>query len=296
MQIQLRNVRLSYANIWSPVQARDKRGNERGEPKFSVALLIDKRDKKNRRTLADAVKEVMSDPKLARVNPNKLDKGIRDGDEKYVGEGDDILDGYEGHIYINAKAGETHPPQIVDNRRRPITDESKVYSGCYANVFVSVYAYDNESSGVGFGLLGIQKTADGDPLGSTFSSDMFDEFDAEYEDDDDIGGQFDDFGDSRRGKHKQRDDDFGDDGSEDFDDFDSDRRGKKKSNRRQRDDFEDDDDFGPSNRNQRKGKKNRRQRDDEFDDDFEDEDFGPDRNRGRGRKRSIDIDDDDLPF
>lgn len=273
-RIQLRNVRLSYANIWRPVAPAN---DQKAEPKFSTAILIDKRDKKNMGMLSKAIKAATEEgkAKLGRINPKKFDKGVRDGDDKFVGDDEDaILDGYEGMWYINAKAGENYPPQIVDNRRREITDESKVYSGCYANVFVELFAYNSQGNqGIGFGLLGIQKVADGDPLGSTFSADMFDEFEADYEEDDDFGGQFDDYGSNRGGRRKRNDDDFGDDGSEDFDDFETDLRSKKKT------------------------KKNRRQRDDDFDDDFADEDFGPDRNRGRGRKRADDdFDDDDLPF
>lgn len=283
-RIQLKNVRLSYANIWRPVAPVNE---PTAEPKYSVALLIDKRDKKNVGMLKKGIADALEDgrAKIANVNPRKLDKGIRDGDEKFVGvDEDSILDGYEGQWYINAKAGENYPPQIVDNRRRPISDESRVYSGCYANVFVELYTYNNQgNAGVGYGLLGIQKTADGDPLGSTFSSDLFDEFEADYEDDDDIGGQFDDdFGSSRKRRPSSRDDDWGDDGSEDFDD----------------------DDFGssrPKGRGQRSAPKNRRRQRDDFDDyDYEDdEDFGPSPKRGKGRnnrRNTIDISDDDLPF
>lgn len=281
-RIQLRNVRLSYANIWHPVAPVNE---PTAEPKYSVALLIDKRDKKNVAMLKKAIADAMEDgrAKIANVNPRKLDKGIRDGDEKFVGvDEDSILEGYEGHWYINAKAGENYPPQIVDNRRRPITDESRVYSGCYANVFVELYAYNSQgNAGVGYGLLGIQKTGDGDPLGSTFSADLFDEFDADYEDDDDIGGQFDDFGGgSSRKRRSSGNDDWGDDGAEDFgDDFGGGRQKGRGRNQqatkrgRQRDDFtdyDDDDDFGPS----------------------------PGRGRGRNNRRGpvIDISDDDLPF
>lgn len=282
-RIQLKNVRLSYANIWHPVAPVNE---PTAEPKYSVALLIDKRDKKNVGMLKKGIADAMEDgrAKIANVNPRKLDKGIRDGDEKFVGvDEDSILDGYEGHWYINAKAGENYPPQIVDNRRRPITDESRVYSGCYANVFVELYTYNNQgNAGVGYGLLGIQKTADGDPLGSTFSSDLFDEFEADYEDEDDIGGQFDDDfgGNSRKRRASSRDDDWGNDGAEDFDD----------------------DDFGDSRsrgRGQRSTPKNRRRQRDDFDDYEDDEDFGPSPKRDKGRnnrRNTIDISDDDLPF
>lgn len=233
VRLQLRNVRLSYANIWKAVTPQNDPG---AEPKFSVALLIDKDDKRNLKALKAKIAEAMEDgkSKLGRINMKKFDKGVRDGDEKLLDDEETVTDGYENVWYINAKAGENYPPQIVDNRRRPIKDESKVYSGCYANVFVDLYAYSsNGNQGIGFGLLGIQKVADGEPLGSSFSSDLFDEFDADYEDDDDLGGDFDDYGDSRKQKSKKRndyedDDDWGDDGAEDFDDFGPDPdRGKK---------------------------------------------------------------------
>lgn len=285
VRIQLKNVRLSYANIWKAISPAN---DTTAEPKFSVALLMDKRDQKNVKMLQQAINETIEAGrgKLGNVNPRKLDKGVRDGDEKFVNETDDtILDGYEGHWYINAKAGENHPPQIVDNRRRPITEESKVYSGCFANVFIETYAYKNQgNAGVGFGLLGIQKTSDGEPLGSTFSSDLFDEFDAEYEADDDYGSQFDDFGGSQSQKRNTRnsqqsggfdDDGWGDDGAEDFGP--SPQRQQSRGGQQRQ-----------GQRSQGKQRTSQRQRQNDFDD-FGDAGWTP-------QDGHIDISDDDLPF
>lgn len=281
VQIQLKNVRTSYANIWQAIPPANKPTDP---AKYSCAFLIDKRDKRNLGILQKAIMETIEAgrAKLGNVNPKRLDRGIRNGDEKFTDDSESaIMNGYEGHWYINAKAGETHPPQIVDNRRRPITDESKVYSGCFVNVFIDLYAYSSEGNkGIGFGLLGIQKVADGEPLGSTFSSDLFDEFEADYEEENDFGSQFDDYGSGSQAQNRNNrkpqqsggfDEDWGDDGAEDF---------------------------GPSTPRQQSRPKQRgqgrpgaqgqqRQRQNDFDD------FGDDNWAAQG---SIDISDDDLPF
>ncbi len=57
-------------------------------------------------------------------------------------------------------------PQIADLNRRRITDETEVYSGCYANVSINFYACNvNGNKGVAVGLGNVQKTRHGEPLG-----------------------------------------------------------------------------------------------------------------------------------
>ena len=49
---------------------------------------------------------------------------------------------------------------------KPILDRSEVYSGCYARVSLSFYAFNsNGNKGVACGLGNIQKVRDGEPLG-----------------------------------------------------------------------------------------------------------------------------------
>ena len=61
------------------------------------------------------------------------------------------------------------------NEAITITDKNEVYSGCYGNVAVSFYAYEFTGKyGVGVGLNGIQKTADGERLDGGTSVDDFD--------------------------------------------------------------------------------------------------------------------------
>ena len=64
-------------------------------------------------------------------------------------------------------------PGVVDRALRPITDESKIYPGCFVFASLNCYAYPNASAtgpatgnkGVSFGLRNIQFVADGTPLG-----------------------------------------------------------------------------------------------------------------------------------
>lgn len=71
---------------------------------------------------------------------------------------------YKGHYFINANSNT--PPQIVDRAVKPILDRSEMYSGCYARVSLSFYAFNsNGNKGVACGLANIQKVRDGEPLG-----------------------------------------------------------------------------------------------------------------------------------
>ena len=57
-------------------------------------------------------------------------------------------------------------PLIVDENKQAIIDQSEVYSGCYARASITFYAYNTAGNrGIGCGLNGIQKLADGEPLG-----------------------------------------------------------------------------------------------------------------------------------
>ena len=74
---------------------------------------------------------------------------------------------------------------LVDTDRQPILDAEEVYSGCYAHLSVTSFAYDNESKGVGFFLNNIMKARDGEPFGSNVSSPDEDFADIEVEGEDD---------------------------------------------------------------------------------------------------------------
>ena len=62
----------------------------------------------------------------------------------------------------------TQPPllKVVGTDLQPILDAGEVYSGCYARVNISFYAFNtNDNRGITCGLGNIQKLRDGEPLG-----------------------------------------------------------------------------------------------------------------------------------
>ena len=154
MNICLKNVRISYAHLFEPEPIMGQ-----GEPKYSVSILIPKSDKENVEKLNAVIKDAKESDKLK--GAKKIDSPVHDGD---TDKGDDPV--YAGCYYLNAKANENHPPQIVDRHVNPIMDKNEVYSGCYCNIMVNTYAYSfNGHNGIGVGLGNVQKVKDGEHLG-----------------------------------------------------------------------------------------------------------------------------------
>ena len=149
-------VRLSYANVWEPKSING------GAEKYSVSLIIPKSDKKTiseiEKAIDNAIKEGAS--KFGGKVPNKstLKLPLRDGDSERDNEA------YKDSFFVNANS--TTAPQIVDTRVQPILDRNEVYSGVYARVSITFYAFNsNGNKGIACGLGNIQKVRDGEPLG-----------------------------------------------------------------------------------------------------------------------------------
>ena len=149
-------VRLSYANVWEPKSING------GDPKYSCSIIIPKSDTETVNAINAAIDCAIQEGigkfggKIPPMGALKLP--LRDGDT----ERDD--DAYAGCYFINANSKTA--PQIVDKYVRPILDRSEVYSGVYAHVSLSFYAFNtNGNKGVACGLGNIQKVRDGEPLG-----------------------------------------------------------------------------------------------------------------------------------
>lgn len=150
-------VRLSYAHVWEPNSIQG------GKPKYSVSLIIPKTDTTTIKAIERAIDAAIEAGigKFGGKKPNKaaLKLPLRDGDI----ERDD--DAYQNAMFVNANS--ITAPQIVDENVAPILDRSEVYSGCYARVSLSFYAFNtNGNRGIACGLGNIQKTRDGEPLGA----------------------------------------------------------------------------------------------------------------------------------
>lgn len=154
-------VRLSYANVWEPKSIQG------GAPKYSVSLIIPKSDTETLGAISRAIDAAIEagTGKFGGKTPNKaaLKLPLRDGDL----EKDD--EAYAGAMFLNANSQTS--PQIVDEQVAPVLDRAEVYSGCYARVSLSFYAFNtNGNKGVACGLGNIQKLRDGDVLGGGHAS------------------------------------------------------------------------------------------------------------------------------
>ena len=146
-------VRLSYANIF---EAKSIQG---GKPKYSVSLIIPKSDTETLAKIERAIDASIDAGigKFGGKRPNKaaLKLPLRDGD---------IERDYANAMFVNANS--TTPPQVVGADLQPILDATEVYSGCYARVSISFYAFNtNGNRGIACGLGNVQKLRDGEPLG-----------------------------------------------------------------------------------------------------------------------------------
>lgn len=154
-------VRLSYANVWEPKSING------GAEKYSVSVIISKDDKKTIDAINAAVDAAIEEglAKFGGKKPNKaaIKLPLRDGDT----ERDD--EAYAGSYFLNANSQTA--PQIVDQNVNPILNRSEVYSGVYARVSLTFYAFNsNGNKGVAVGLGNIQKVRDGQPLGNRSSA------------------------------------------------------------------------------------------------------------------------------
>lgn len=154
-------VRLSYVNVWEPKSING------GKPKYSCSIIIPKSDKETIDAINAAIDCAIEEgaSKFGGKKPLKgaLKLPLRDGDT----ERNDV--DYAGCYFVNANSQSA--PGIVDKRLNYIVDRSEIYSGVYAIVSLSFYAFNtNGNRGVACGLGNIQKVRDGVPLGGRISA------------------------------------------------------------------------------------------------------------------------------
>jgi len=174
-KIQLKNVRLSYANFFEPRETMS------GDMRYGTALLIPSKDPQVEK-IKDLVNKV-GEEKFGKKWDSMVKKNglpVKDADED--GTADDKPE-YAGHHYINTSS--KRQPQVVDRQVQPILDDSGIWSGCYANVSIAVFAFDvPENKGVSFGLNNVQLVKEGERLGGAPNADEeFEALDDEDEDD-----------------------------------------------------------------------------------------------------------------
>lgn len=169
-------VRFSYASVFQPKAAMDG-----GEPKFSVVLLIPKKDTKT-------VEEIKKEIEAAKMNgkdrwngkiPTNVKSPLRDGDEERPDKEE-----FKGMYFISATSKQK--PQVVDRQLQPIIDPTEFYSGCYGRASINFYAYSvNGNKGIACGLGNLQKLDEGESFtGRKRAEDEFSPFVTDEDGDD----------------------------------------------------------------------------------------------------------------
>lgn len=172
-------VRLSYCHLFERYVPE---GTDAADAKYMTSALIPKEEKETIKAIEAAIEAAKKDglnSKWGGKLPKKLDHPLRDGDDK------EAHPEYDGHYYITAKTSSR--PGIVDMKKEPIVDEEEVYSGMWAYISVSAYAYGkNGNNGVSFFLNNVMKFKDDERFGGGRDTAENDFADLDIEDDDDL--------------------------------------------------------------------------------------------------------------
>ena len=162
-------VRLSYANLVTP---KANISDPNGTPKYSVTLLIPKKDsevKKNIDASIEAAAKEAVNKTWGGVRPPKLPIPVHDGDG-VRDNGTPYGDECKGCWVLTASS--KNRPQVV--HQSDIMTEllpQDIYSGMYARVTINFFAYNRAGKrGIGCGLGNVMKTREGEPLSGSVSA------------------------------------------------------------------------------------------------------------------------------
>lgn len=178
---------LSFPRVFASTAGK----SDKGETVYDVQFLIPKNQREDLRAILRAVKEV-GEAKWG-DKWKQVRTPLRDGDEEkdeLTEDGSTKGEKYPerlGHYFLNARS--TKPVGVVDRQRVPIVEPSEIYAGVKAKINVSFYPYSsNGNHGVGCGLNGVQKIANGEQIGSGGKPSVESMFDMlEDADDEDLG-------------------------------------------------------------------------------------------------------------
>lgn len=180
----LGNVRLSYANVF-------QKGNFEGleNKKFDCTMLFSKANKElmekcrqlSIRLLVEkyGTKENIPKPYLNMVTKDRFGNT---GDKCFFKDGDEKDDeAFEGMWYIKA-SNSMKPSTYHPDKREAMQDDGVLYSGCYADVQISLWLQDNKyGKKINANLLGLRHRTDGEPLsgggGGRAAADEFEDLD-----------------------------------------------------------------------------------------------------------------------
>lgn len=185
-KFQLKNVRLSYPNLFKAKAMKAQPGEEEKAPEFSASFILDKTNPEHKKVVAAIETECkrIATEKWGKVPPAaKFKTPVRDG-ETFVDEATgEIKDGHSEDTWgISAKSKAKQ--HVVGRDKQPI-GEDEIYGGCYVNAVITLYPWKHPTGGWGVSAnLGpVQFFKNGERFGGTVL-DPDEEFEDLGEDDD----------------------------------------------------------------------------------------------------------------
>ena len=160
-------VRFSFVNLLRP-----RENQYGGEPKYSVTILVPKSDVQTKQNIDNAIEAAKQLGKTKHWNgviPPMVAIPVYDGDGVKPSDGMPFGEECKGHWVFSASTKVDQPPKVVDMQAQPIMDATQVYSGMYGRIAINFGPYAQAGKkGIGAYIsTNVQKTRDGEPLGSS---------------------------------------------------------------------------------------------------------------------------------
>jgi hypothetical protein len=196
--ITLKNVRASFLTLGSPEYFGGKKTKDTDKARWSATGLVAYDDPQIK--IIDSMIEEVAKAKWEKTYRKVLDNILADPKAcfKVDGKRKDYA-GYEGHWALTAHRNEEKGrPVVIDTDKSPIYKPNgeiyegkggRVYSGCYINLQIELWAQDNSNGkAIRATLLALQRNRDGDAFsgGAAPDTDAFEEI-TEGTDADDLG-------------------------------------------------------------------------------------------------------------
>lgn len=171
MKIKLNDVRVAFAG-----GLLEKTSIAGSEPAFQARALIEKDS-----DLVDIIKAAeleVANEKWGGKAANNL-KAIRANQDGLLKDGDSKanLEGFAGMFFVNFRSKVR--PTVVDQKKTVVSaEDGLVYSGCYMNIHLDVWAQDNQyGKKINATVTGAQFVRDGDAFSGTSAPSDIDDFD-----------------------------------------------------------------------------------------------------------------------
>jgi len=159
---------LTWAWLFKPREGKKGRGPKyMTDIVFSPAALQTPEWAAMKQAAAAAAAEKFGDRLQGLITAEKFISPFWKNERKIDAATGKLPKGYEpGGMYITIKSQQRPGFRVTapGGGLVPLTDENDIYPGCIVRASVDVWAYDDESKGVSFGLWNILKVRDGDPL------------------------------------------------------------------------------------------------------------------------------------